>query len=57
MRDPELSHGLESLGIQWTWKMQSHDFIIGLFSNPCMKEVNIFLDNFAAARIKGSLKS
>ena len=52
MRDPELSLGLGKLGIEWTWKMQSHDFIIGLFSNPCMKEVNIFLDKFATDRIR-----
>lgn len=48
MRDPELSHGLEKLGIEWTWTMQSHDFIISLFSNPYMREVNTFLDKFAA---------
>ncbi|MEI6423604.1 MAG: hypothetical protein WCP55_15405 [Lentisphaerota bacterium] len=52
MRDPELSHGLEKLGIEWTWKIQSHDFIIALFSNPSMQEVNIFLDKFAADRIR-----
>ena len=48
MRDPELSHGLGKLGIEWTWKMQSRDFIIGLFNRPEMKEVNMFLDKFAA---------
>jgi len=48
MRDPELVDGLEKLGIEWTWKMQSRDFIIGLFNKPEMKAVNMFLDKFAA---------
>ena len=54
MRDPELSHGMEELGIEWTWKLQSHDFIINLFDNPYMKAVNMFLDKFAADRIRGA---
>jgi len=47
MKTPELMHGLEKLGIEWTWKIQSRDVIIALFDNPCMQEVNIFLDKFA----------
>ena len=47
MKDPELISGLEKLGIEWTWKMKSRDFIIALFNNPEMKTVNMFLDKFA----------
>jgi len=47
MTDPEFIDGIENLGIEWTWKVQDRDFIMGLFDKPEMKKVNNFLDRFA----------